>query len=73
MTFFKTLFLIGVVASETIRFPHRRRNRLEWRRGAVATARFRARDVALDVLAFAGMEILPRAPSFGSLSFVFSK
>lgn len=58
-TVFKVLFLIGIVAAEVIRFPHRQRNKLERRQKRAADDRTRPIDLALDLLAFAGMEIIP--------------
>lgn len=56
---FKVFFLIGLIASETIRFPHRRRNRQAWRRGTITDQRIRVSDFVMDMIAFAGMEIIP--------------
>ncbi len=58
-TIFKVLFLIGIVAAEVIRFPHRQRNKLERRQKRATEDRTRPIDLALDLLAFAGMEIIP--------------
>lgn len=56
---FKYLFLAGLIAEEIIRFPHRRRQRQEWRARRLAETRTSLLDFALDMLAFAGMEIIP--------------
>jgi protein-S-isoprenylcysteine O-methyltransferase Ste14 len=56
---FKYLFLAGLIVEEIIRFPHRRRQRQEWRAKRMAETRTSPLDFALDMLAFAGMEIIP--------------
>ena len=56
---FKYLFLIGLIGQEVIRFPHRKRHRQEWREKRMAETRTRPFDVALDMLAFTGMELIP--------------
>jgi protein-S-isoprenylcysteine O-methyltransferase Ste14 len=57
-TVFKGLFLAGLVAMEAIRFPHRKRNQRE-RRQNLTTGHMSALDVTLDMLAFAGSEVIP--------------
>jgi protein-S-isoprenylcysteine O-methyltransferase Ste14 len=56
---FKWIFLIGVIVEEVIRAPHRRRQRREWKANRLADQRMRGSDFALDMIAFAGMEIIP--------------
>jgi hypothetical protein len=56
---FKYLFLLGLIVEEVIRLPHRRRNRRERLQKQMAQVRTRAIDIALDLLAFTGMEIIP--------------
>ena len=56
---FNYLFLAGLIAEEIIRIPHRRRQRQEWRARRLAETRTSPLDFALDMLAFAGMEIIP--------------
>lgn len=56
---FNYLFLAGLIAEEMIRFPHRRRQRQAWRARRLAETRTSPLDFALDMLAFAGMEIIP--------------
>lgn len=56
---FEILFLVGLIAEEVIRFPHRRRQRREWREKRMAETRLRPLDFALDMLAFTGMEVIP--------------
>ncbi len=56
---FKYLFLIGLVVEEVIRFPHRRRQRREWREKRMAETRMSPLDFALDMLAITGMELIP--------------
>ena len=55
---FKLIFLIGVIAAEVIRFPHRMRNK-QARRTKQSADRTRPIDLVLDLGAFTGMEILP--------------
>ncbi|HNB53800.1 MAG TPA: protein-S-isoprenylcysteine O-methyltransferase [Anaerolineales bacterium] len=57
--FFKVLFLIGLLLEETIRAPHRKRQRKEWREKRMTETRTNRLDFSLDMLAFTGMEILP--------------
>jgi protein-S-isoprenylcysteine O-methyltransferase Ste14 len=56
---FKYLFLIGLFVEEVIRFPHRRRQRQEWREKRMAETRTSPLDFALDMLAITGMELIP--------------
>jgi protein-S-isoprenylcysteine O-methyltransferase Ste14 len=58
-TTFKIVFLIGLIVSETIRFPHRKRNQRERKQQRLAEARTTRWEFALDMLAFLGMEIIP--------------
>ncbi|MBU0492824.1 MAG: isoprenylcysteine carboxylmethyltransferase family protein [Chloroflexi bacterium] len=55
----KVTFVIGLVASETIRFPHRMRVKRERKEKRLADERWTVSDFVLDLLAFAGMEIIP--------------
>ncbi len=55
---FQILFMVGLVAAEVIRFPHRMRNKRE-RAQKQTQDRTRGRDFLLDLLAFTGMEIIP--------------
>lgn len=55
---FQILFMVGLVAAEVIRFPHRMRNKRE-RAQKQTHDRTRGRDFLLDLLAFTGMEIIP--------------
>lgn len=59
MTTFKYLFLVGLIVEEAIRAPHRKRQRRAWREKRMAETRTSRLDVALDLLAFTGMEIVP--------------
>lgn len=61
----KALFVIGLLTCEVIRFPHRMRHKRAMQQGRVRDSRISGGDVALDLLAFSAMEILP-------LIFVFS-
>ncbi len=63
---FKYLFLAGLIGMETIRAPHRKRQRKEWRENRMAETRLRPVDFALDMLAFTGMEIIPLIYIFSS-------
>jgi protein-S-isoprenylcysteine O-methyltransferase Ste14 len=60
----KYLFLAGVVVEEIIRFPHRRRQRRAWRAKRIALTRTSPLDIALDMVAFTGMEITPVVYAF---------
>jgi protein-S-isoprenylcysteine O-methyltransferase Ste14 len=55
---FKYLFAAGVILSETIRAPHRSRHKRAWKQRE-RQAHMTGGDIALDMLAFAGMEVLP--------------
>ncbi len=55
---FKLIFMIGLIAAEVIRFPHRMRNKQE-RRKKQSADRTRPIDLVLDLAAFSGMEIIP--------------
>lgn len=61
---FKLIFMIGLIAAEVIRFPHRMRNKQE-RRKKQSADRTRPIDFALDLAAFSGMEIIPLIYVFG--------
>jgi protein-S-isoprenylcysteine O-methyltransferase Ste14 len=56
---FKIIFLGCMIVAEVIRFPHRQRNKREMREKKLAESRINPLDFALDMLAFAGMEIIP--------------
>ena len=56
---FKYLFLAGLILQEIIRFPHRKRHRDAWRGGRLAERRLTGADFAMDMAAFAGMDIIP--------------
>lgn len=56
---FKLIFLACLIAAEVIRYPHRMRNKREMRQKQLAESRINPLDTALDLLAFAGMEIIP--------------
>jgi len=67
---FKIIFLVCMIVAEVIRFPHRQRNKREMRQKKLAENRINPLDTALDLLAFAGMEIIPLIYIFTSwLSF----
>ncbi|HLF27156.1 MAG TPA: protein-S-isoprenylcysteine O-methyltransferase [Anaerolineae bacterium] len=56
---FKLLFFIGLIAVEVIRFPHRMRNKRERQQKRLASERVTGAQIALDMLAFTGMEVIP--------------
>jgi protein-S-isoprenylcysteine O-methyltransferase Ste14 len=56
---FKLIFLLGLVAEEVIRFPHRMRNKQARRNKQIAASSVDALQFTVDMLAFAGMEIIP--------------
>lgn len=58
-TLFKYLFLTGLIVEEVIRAPHRKRQRKEWREKRMLETRMSPLDFSLDMIAFAGMEIIP--------------
>lgn len=64
--FFQIAFLAGLIGLETIRFPHRMRNKRERRSGTAGKSFASPRDIALDLLSFLGTEVLP-------LVFIFSR
>ncbi len=59
MTVFKWIFLIAEIAVETIRFPHRMRNKRDRRSHALGESRIGVLETILDLAAFAGMQVLP--------------
>jgi protein-S-isoprenylcysteine O-methyltransferase Ste14 len=65
-TIFQYIFLAGLIAAEIIRFPHRQRNKRERLQKRTKDDRTRRGDFALDMLAFAGMEIIPLVYIFSS-------
>jgi protein-S-isoprenylcysteine O-methyltransferase Ste14 len=65
-TIFQYIFLAGLIAAEIIRFPHRQRNKRERLQKRTKDDRTRPGDFALDMLAFAGMEIIPLVYIFSS-------
>jgi hypothetical protein len=56
---FKIIFLVCMSVVEVIRFPHRQRNKRALREKKPAESRIKPLDIALDLLAFTGMEIIP--------------
>jgi protein-S-isoprenylcysteine O-methyltransferase Ste14 len=56
---FTYLFLIGLIAVEVIRAPHRKRHRQAWRQRKMAEQRMSPLDITLDMIAFAGTEVVP--------------
>lgn len=56
---FKIAFLVFFLIQETIRTPHRRRNARARREKQIALERARGIDIALDLLAYLGMAVIP--------------
>jgi protein-S-isoprenylcysteine O-methyltransferase Ste14 len=56
---FKIIFVLSWILAETIRFPHRMRNKVERRNRTMQSSRVNALDVTLDLLAFTGLQVLP--------------
>ena len=56
---FRYLFVAGLLVQEIIRFPHRKRNQRARRAGHFVDDRSGGIEVALSVVAWAGMEIVP--------------
>ncbi|NPV56386.1 MAG: isoprenylcysteine carboxylmethyltransferase family protein [Anaerolineae bacterium] len=59
MTLFEWIFLLGLVATEVVRMPHRLRIRQLMREGRIVRMAARRQDVALDMLAYVGMAVIP--------------
>lgn len=56
---FKILFVVGWIAAEVIRFPHRTRNKQDMRQHRIKDSRVTTPNFLLDILAFAGMQVIP--------------
>ena len=56
---FKIVFLVFFLIQETIRTPHRKRNARARRQKDIALERARGIDIALDLLAYLGMAVIP--------------
>lgn len=56
---FKVIFLIGWIAIETIRAPHRKRNRADRHQNRITDNRLNALEFTLALLGFVGMHLLP--------------
>lgn len=59
MTITKWIFLIAEIAAETIRFPHRMRNKRDRRAHALGGSRIGVLETVLDLMGFTGMQVLP--------------
>ncbi len=59
MTIFEWIFLIAEIAVETIRFPHRMRNKRDRRAHVQAESRIGIPEIILDLMGFTGMQVLP--------------
>ncbi|MEW6228991.1 MAG: protein-S-isoprenylcysteine O-methyltransferase [Bacillota bacterium] len=55
----KYVFLVGLILAEAIRAPHRRRHKKEWKQRKFAVSRVTGGGVALDMIGFIGMEVIP--------------
>lgn len=55
----KIIFLVGWIALETIRAPHRKRNRKARKTGSISDNRMTPLEIVLMVLGFIGMDVLP--------------
>lgn len=64
--FFQLAFFIGLIGMETIRFPHRMRNKRARRAGTAGKSYASPLDIVLDLISFTGSEVLP-------LVFIFSR
>lgn len=63
---FQIFFLAGLIGLETIRFPHRMRNKRARRAGTAGQSYASAVDIVLDLISFTGSEVLP-------VVFIFSR
>ena len=59
MTPFQWIFLIAEIAAETIRFPHRMRNKRDRRAHSLGESRIGVLETLVDLSAFTGMQVLP--------------
>lgn len=64
---FKASFLIGLVAIEVIRAPHRARNKRERREGKMVATKVRGIEAALMTVSFFTLYLLPLVYIFSSL------
>ncbi len=64
---FKASFLIGLVAIEVIRAPHRARNKRERREGKMVATKVRGVEAALMTVSFFTLYLLPLVYIFSSL------
>ncbi|HPH96251.1 MAG TPA: protein-S-isoprenylcysteine O-methyltransferase [Anaerolineaceae bacterium] len=55
----KYIYLAGMLIQEGIRYPHRLRQRKAWREGGMVETRMNALDFTIDMVAFAGMDLIP--------------
>lgn len=55
---FKILFVVGWIAAEVIRFPHRMRNKQDMRQHRIKDSRVTTPNFLLDILAFAAMQVV---------------
>jgi len=63
---FKAIFLIGLIAVEAIRFPHRARNRRERREGKMVNTQVRGIEAVMMTLSFFTLYLLPLVYIFSS-------
>lgn len=64
---FKIVFLVFFLIQETLRTPHRRRNARARRQKQISLERARGLDIALDLLAYLGMAVIPVVHSLSTL------
>lgn len=55
----KYIYLAGMLIQEGIRYPHRLRQRKAWREGRMRITHLSFLDFILDMVAFAGMDVVP--------------
>ena len=60
----KSIFIIGAIATEVVRAPHRARNRADRRAGRIKEARISLAEVANMVVATVGLQVIPAVHVF---------
>ena len=66
MSVFEIIYLLGWVAAEVIRFPHRRRNNRERLEHKLSESRVGAPEAIFDIIAYFGTQVLPLVCIFSS-------
>jgi protein-S-isoprenylcysteine O-methyltransferase Ste14 len=59
MSIFEIFYLLGWVAAEVIRYPHRMRLKREIRERSLGESRVRAPETIFDMIAFFGTQVIP--------------